>query len=114
MNAPSTAVAPERRAIFAAPSPRALHWWLVVAVAAVTLSVFSVVRHADFVPWDDDINLYRNPHIQHGITAESLKWMFTDSSYVHRYMPIGWLALAIDVNLAKGMNSTTYHVGNLL
>src|ERR1044072_1999454 len=80
---------------FTAPSPRSLHWLMMVVVAAVTLSVFSVVRHADFVPWDDDMNIYGNPHIQ-GVTAQSLRWMFTDTAYVHRYMPIGWLSLAID------------------
>ncbi len=98
---------------FTISSARSWHWLMVVVVAAITLSVFSVVRHADFVPWDDDINIYNNPHIR-GLNAESLKWMFTDTSYVHRYMPIGWLSLAIDYELAQGLNPATYHLGNLL
>jgi protein O-mannosyl-transferase len=98
---------------FTEPSTRSLYWLMLVLVAAVTLSVFSVVRHAEFVPWDDEINIYGNPHIQ-GITAKSVRWMFTDTSYVHRYMPIGWLSLAIDYDLAHGFNPATYHIGNLL
>src|SRR6185436_3371458 len=97
----------------AAAFQRRLNRALAALVAVVTLSVFSVTYTADFVPWDDDINIYGNPHIR-GITAESLKWMFTDTTYVHRYMPVGWLALAIDYQLAGGLNPTTYHAGNLL
>lgn len=113
-NMSSTGLASGQRKSFTPPSPKSFHWLLMAVIAAITLSVFSVVRSADFLPWDDDINLYNNPHIKAGITAESLKWMFTDSSYVHRYMPLGWLAFAVDVNLAGEMNPTTYHVGNLL
>jgi Tfp pilus assembly protein PilF len=109
----SNAVETKRTCGFTEPSARSLHWLMIAVVAAVTLSVFSLVRHAEFVPWDDDINIYGNPHIR-GITAESLKWMFTDTSYVHRYMPIGWLAFAIDYQLAHGCNPATYHIGNLL
>src|ERR1044071_5746528 len=98
---------------FTERSSRSLRWLMLVLVAAVTLSFFSVVRHAEFVPWDDDINIYGNPHI-HGITAQSVRWMFTDTSYVHRYQPLGWLALAIDYDLAHGFNPATYHIGNLL
>ncbi len=92
---------------------RRLNRYLIALILTLTLTVFSTVRQADFVHWDDGMNIYENPHIR-GLTAESLRWMFTDTSYIPRYMPLGWLSLAVDYALAGEFNPTTYHVGNLL
>src|ERR1043166_4211581 len=94
-------------------SLRRLNRCLIALIIAVTLSVFSVVRQADFVHWDDGVNIYNNPHI-HGLNSASLRWMFTDASYIPRYMPLGWMSLAVDYQLTGGFNPTTYHLGNLL
>ena len=92
---------------------RRLNRYLIALLLTITLSVFSTVRQADFVHWDDGVNIYQNPHIR-GVTAESLRWMFTDMNYIPRYMPLGWLSLAVDYDLAGKFNPATYHVGNLL
>ncbi len=97
----------------AAGLPRRVNGYIIAVLIAVTLSVFSVVRHADFVHWDDGVNIVENPHIR-GVSAESLRWMFTDTSYIPRYMPLGWLSLAVDYNIAGKFNPATYHLGNLL
>ncbi|HTD66964.1 MAG TPA: tetratricopeptide repeat protein [Candidatus Limnocylindria bacterium] len=94
-------------------SLRRLNRYLTVLLIVVTLSVFSVVRQAGFVHWDDGVNIHNNPHIR-GVTAGSLRWMFTDVSYIPRYMPLGWLSLAVDYDLVGEFNPATYHVGNLL
>ncbi len=94
-------------------SLRRLNRYLIGLLVVATISVFSVVRQAGFVHWDDGVNIEHNPHIR-GITGQSLQWMFMDVSYVPRYMPLGWLALAVDYELAGEFNPLTYHLGNLL
>ena len=48
------------------------------------------VLAADFVYWDDDVEIYANPHLK-GITPETLRWMFFGTGYVVRYQPLTWL-----------------------
>jgi hypothetical protein len=86
--------------------------YLILLIIAATVSVFSVVRQADFVSWDDDYNLLNNPHLNQGLSWASVRWMFTDAQYVPRYMPLGWLGYA--VNCPKGhMNPSVFLLGNL-
>ncbi|HEY0549840.1 MAG TPA: tetratricopeptide repeat protein [Verrucomicrobiae bacterium] len=96
-----------------AQSVRRVHAYVIALLVVVTLSVFSVVLQAGFVHWDDGVNIFENPHIR-GVSAQSLRWMFTDTSYIPRYMPLGWLSLAVDYDLAGRFNPATYHAGNLL
>ena len=44
---------------------------------AVTLAAFWQVRDHEFVHYDDDKYVMENPHVQTGLTRESIKWAFT-------------------------------------
>src|ERR1017187_8389355 len=77
-----------------------------------TFAVFSRVLVADFVQWDDDINIYNNPHIQ-GLTARNLHWIFTTCEYPPRYAPLFWLGWAINYQLG-GLNLAGFHLTDLL
>ncbi len=90
---------------------RRLNWALALLVFVMAVSVFSVSYTADFVHWDDDINIYSNPHI-HGVNAQSLQWMFTDARYIPRYMPLGWLSYAITYQFGE-LNPVGYHAANI-
>ncbi len=92
--------------------PRRLECWLLFALLAVTLVVFAGVGGHDFVHFDDNINIYENPHLK-GLSAESLQWMFTDAGYARRYMPLGWMCYAVDQQFF-GLNPRVYFAGNLL
>ena len=83
-----------------------------MAVAIVTLAVFSSTWSAEFVKWDDDINITRNTRIQNP-GSEELKWMFTDVGLARRYMPLGWLGFAAH-HAMFGMSARSYHVVNTL
>jgi protein O-mannosyl-transferase len=91
---------------------RRLKMLLAGLVGLLTLAVFHVTWQDDFVQWDDDINIYGNSNIQ-GLSAAHLKWMFTDSAYTRRYMPLGWLGLGIKHELS-GLNPSAFHLGNAL
>jgi hypothetical protein len=80
-------------------------------LAAAVVAVFWPVCRAGFVSWDDPVNIVNNPHL--GLGWEDLKWMFTDSSYVRRYLPLGWLSYTLD-RVFFGGSPASYHVGNLL
>jgi len=56
---------------------------------------------------DDDVNVTLNPHMG-GIGLARLRWMFTDWSYVRRYIPLGWLNFSATYEFA-GLNPAPYH-----
>jgi tetratricopeptide (TPR) repeat protein len=60
---------------------------------------------------DDDVNVTLNPHMG-GIDMARLKWMFTDWSYVRRYIPLGWLNFSATYQFA-GLDPAPYHAVSL-
>lgn len=72
-----------------------------------TIATFLPVVNGELLQWDDDINIYNNPHIQK-LNAESLQWMFTDCSYTPRYRPLNWLSWAVLYHFF-GTNGGPYH-----
>jgi protein O-mannosyl-transferase len=85
---------------------------LVFALVAVVFGVFFRTLESGFLRWDDDINVFENPHVQ-GLTAENLRWMFTDFEQAIRYKPLSWLAWAL-VHEVFGLNPFGYHLANVL
>ena len=77
---------------------------LVLAAVALNLRVlgfgFLYLR-------DDDVNVTLNPHMG-GVDLGRLKWMFTDWSYVRRYIPLGWLNFSATYEFA-GLDPRPYH-----
>lgn len=88
------------------------HWWLGLALGLITLAVFGSVLRADFVRWDDDINIYRNPHLG-PLSLERVLWAFTDPGYVRYYAPLSWLSVLV-VHQFFGLNPLGYHLLSLL
>jgi tetratricopeptide (TPR) repeat protein len=63
---------------------------ILLSLVTATAALFWPVLRADFVAWDDNIIVYKNPHLE-GLNLESLQWMFTDAGYTLRYQPLTWL-----------------------
>jgi tetratricopeptide (TPR) repeat protein len=99
---------PPGSAAFSSSQARGLAWLcgalLVLAGLAVNLRSlgfgFLYLR-------DDDVNVTLNPHMG-GLSADRLLWMFTDWSYVRRYIPLGWLNLCCTYELG-GLSPVAYH-----
>lgn len=85
---------------------------IVLALIAVVFAVFFRTLESGFLRWDDDINVFENPHVQ-GLTADNLRWMFTDFEQAIRYKPLSWLAWAL-VHEVFGLNPFGYHLANVL
>jgi Tfp pilus assembly protein PilF len=88
---------------------------LVVAI----LIAFSPVLSADFINHDDDFYVTKNPIVQRGITAESVRWAWT-ATEVANWHPLTWIAHMLDWQLfgawAAGHHATSLvlHVVNTL
>ncbi|NBV22574.1 MAG: tetratricopeptide repeat protein [Proteobacteria bacterium] len=85
---------------------------LILGLVAIVFVVFFNTLEAGFLRWDDDINVFENPHVQ-GLTGENLRWMFTDFEQAIRYKPLSWLAWAVTYE-CFGLNSFGYHLANVL
>ena len=82
-----------------------------LALAVVTLIVFSPALGNGWLDYDDDRNFLNNPHYR-GLGPAHLRFMFTGSIMGH-WTPVTWLTLGLDYVL-WGMNPFGYHLGNLL
>ena len=69
-----------------------------LALAAVTLIVYSPVGSHPFVHYDDSQYVYENAHIKEGLSWETFTWALTatDASNWH---PVTWLSHAMDCQL---------------
>jgi hypothetical protein len=85
---------------------------VIAVLAIVTASVFWCVLGADFVAWDDDVEVYANPHLT-GVTPDALRWMFFGTGYVVRYQPLTWLTWSIVFELFQ-LRPVGYHLASLL
>ncbi len=108
------APSPELNPALPRPAPRSPQRTvaIVFALVAVVFGLFLRTLESGFLRWDDDINVFENPHVQ-GLTGENLRWMFTDFEQAIRYKPLSWLTWAV-VHEVFGLNSFGYHLANVL
>ena len=79
------------------------------AVLAATLALF-VFRSAlsfGFVSFDDDLQVYLNPHLG-APTGPRLAWIFLTTGYNGYYMPLTWLSLSL-ISALAGLHPEPYH-----
>ena len=79
-----------------------------VALAAMTLVVFSPTLDAGFLKWDDQLYVTANTHVLAGLTWQGLWWALTTahSPYWH---PLTWLSHMADVQLF-GLDAGSHHL----
>src|SRR5512132_3576714 len=53
---------------------------IAAGLAVLVALVFFRVAAFQFVSFDDPYSVYNNPHVTHGLTAESIRWAFTDTA----------------------------------
>jgi len=88
-------------------------FWLcavLIVLAAVALNM-RVLDFGFLYLRDDDVNVTVNPHMG-GLTGARLAWMFTDWSYVRRYIPLGWLNFSATYEFG-GLDPEAYHAVGL-
>jgi len=70
-------------------------WTAGIIIFLITVFVYFPSLPNEFVDWDDNLYVTRNPHIQE-IDFSSIRWMFS-SYYASNWHPLTWLSHAIDI-----------------
>jgi hypothetical protein len=90
--------------------------WLAIAIglalALVTLVVYSGALSAEFSVLDDDQYVRANPHVSAGLNLSNIAWAFTHQ-HAAMYHPLTTLSHMLDVQLF-GMNPAGHHLINVL
>ena len=80
---------------------------LSLALAAVTLVLYSPVGRHPFVAYDDQDYVYSNPHVTAGLTWDTLTWAVT-ATEASNWHPVTWLSHALDCQFF-GLNPSGHH-----
>lgn len=91
---------------------RRTHLLISLLLILVTLIVFWQVLGHDSILYDDPEYVFENPHVQHGLTFDSVKWAFT-ATYAANWHPLTWLSHMLDYQL-YGPDPAGHHATNLL
>ncbi len=89
---------------------------LVAGVCAVLVlacvAIYGQTLTHDFTNYDDNHYVTENPHVQAGLTADSIRWAFVTEKalYIH---PLTWLSHMLDCTL-YGMQPWGHHLTNLV
>jgi hypothetical protein len=103
---------PNPHPLFATAEARRLAWLCGCALVLGTIALNARVLEFGFLYLrDDDVNVTVNSHMG-GLGAARLAWMFTDYSYVRRYIPLGWLGFSATYEFA-GLDPAPYHAVGL-
>lgn len=85
---------------------------LTLLLAAATMALYLPVHHHPFINYDDNDYVYVNPHVQAGLTGETMRWAFT-SAAASNWHPLTWLTHAMVYELF-GPGPSAQHDANLL
>ncbi len=80
---------------------------------ALLLAAFLPAVTCDFCNFDDDLYITKNPHVQQGLTPESVVWAFTNTTYVFNWHPLTWLSHLLDCQWF-GMRAWGHHLTSVL
>lgn len=84
---------------------------LAVGVSLLVFALHLPSLRFGFVIWDDDLNVYQNPHIR-TFDAHFFSWAFTDMASGN-WQPLTWVSHALDYSL-WGLNPFGYHLTNTI
>ena len=85
--------------------------WPVVILLVLTALAYIRAAGYEFVNWDDDFNIAKNPYVQ-VLDWPSFKGIFT-SHVIGNYNPLSTLSFAIE-NHFFGLDPSVFHVNNIL
>jgi protein O-mannosyl-transferase len=95
--------------------PQSITWKAILVSAAllvaITVAAFWRVGRNDFLNYDDNLYVTDNWQVQHGLSAESVKWAF-GSEHAYNWHPLTWLSHMTDVSLF-GVKPGPMHLINL-
>jgi len=95
-----------------APPQKNLHIILVVMLLVLAvIGLYAQVGSHDFINFDDPEYVYVNPHVQKGLSLESISWAFT-TIHAANWHPITWLSHMLVVQVFA-LNPAAHHLVNV-
>ncbi len=93
------------------PGSRAQGWLIYAALLVATFAVYFRVQHFEFLNFDDDVYVSKNPQVAQGLTTESISWALhsTEAGY---WFPLTRLSYLLDTQL-HGVSAERFHLTNL-
>ena len=85
---------------------------IALLLALTTLLVYLPVTRCDFVNFDDQVYVTENPHVQAGLTWDSIQWAFINF-HAANWHPLTWLSHMLDCELF-GLNPAAHHFVNVM
>lgn len=76
-----------------------------------TFALYARTGSFPFVEYDDPAYVRDNPHLAAGLTAETIEWACTSTSYQYNWHPLTWLSHALDLELF-GLDAGAHHLVN--
>ena len=89
-------------------SQKHILFFITAAIVTSTLVAYEPIRHNNFVSYDDDLYIMKNPIVTGGITGDSIILAFT-KLYAANWHPITWLSHILDYQLF-GLNPLGHHL----
>ena len=84
----------------------------VFLLLAVALVFGQTVRH-EFINYDDKEDVYENPQVARGFTAQGIGWAFT-TTHNSMWGPLTWLSHMLDCQLYGLSHPGGHHLTNVL
>jgi hypothetical protein len=85
---------------------------IIAGLVLATLVAYEPVRKNGFIGFDDFVYIIDNPHVNKGMTGDSVIWAFT-KQYTANWHPLTWLSHMLDCQLF-GLNPIGHHLVSLL
>ena len=92
-------------------------FWMGLLVV-MNLAVFSGVSEFEFLNYDDEAYVSKNPHIRDGLTADGILWAFSaglifPSTNTDYWQPLTFVSRMMDIELF-GLDPAMHHLTNLV
>ena len=87
-------------------------WLIAVLLLLVTIALYWPATRCDFVNYDDQEYVTANPHVQHGLRWEAVKWVFCNP-VVCNWHPLTLLSHMLDCQLF-GLKPWGHHLTSVL
>ena len=82
-----------------------------LTVILTTIAAYWQVRSCDFINYDDNIYITKNPHVLAELSPESVSWAFTSTEML-TWQPMVWLSFMTNYQF-NGLDPGWFHLTNL-
>lgn len=83
-----------------------------ILLAVITFIAYEPILHNSFISFDDDIYIYKNPHVTTGLKMENIIWAFTNI-HANNYHPLTSISHMLDCQLFR-LAPAGHHFTNLV